>query len=92
MRHAGARFMSFIEHPKARHLGLPGLMAVMALTFPFTGVAGATTPRTVAVLDATAKETPENLVVAPNGDIYISLAFASGTYRRTSSGRSTCSR
>lgn len=53
------------------------LAGVAGLLLAFASAAAAAALRTVVAFDPAAKETPENLAIADDGTIYVSLAFAS---------------
>lgn len=57
------------------------LAGIGAVSLAFAAAASATSVRTIVAFDPRAHETPENLAIAPDGTIYVSLAFASEIHR-----------
>ncbi len=62
------------------------LAVTLAVTLVFAAGAGAAPLRTVVAFNPAAQETPENLAIAGDGTIYVSLAFASEIDRIASDG------
>ena len=65
------------------------LMTCAAALGLLSAVAVAYGPRTVVAFDSAAKQTPENLAIADDGTIYVSLAFASEIRRIAPDGVQT---
>ena len=65
------------------------LMTCAAALGLLSAVAVASGPRTVVAFDSAAKQTPENLAIADDGTIYVSLAFASEIRRIAPDGVQT---
>jgi sugar lactone lactonase YvrE len=62
---------------KLLSLSGPRLAGAVAVLLTFAATASAAPLRTIVAFDPAARETPENLALARNGTIYVSLAFAS---------------
>ncbi len=79
--------------PNRRLLSLAGsrvtawLAGIVAVVLVFAAGAAAAPLRTIAAFDPAAMETPENLAIAGDGTIYVSLAFASEIDRIAPRGR-----
>ncbi len=69
--------------------GLRSLTATVVLLFLVTPAASATQLKTIAAFDLAAGQTPENLAIADDGTIYVSLAFASEIRRISPGGGQT---
>ena len=63
------------------------LLALVACLFLATASALAASLRTVIAFDPAAKQTPENLAIADDGTVYVSLSFAGRRPRYAGSGR-----